>query len=359
MRLNRNRKTSLRKRDGFNLVELLVVIGVLVILTGLLLPVTRSSRSGARRTDCANRLRQLTLSIHSYHDSNQKLPPPVGVTFGNSNNDKLSGFALLLPYMDRDDLFDTIASPLNAGNSKFPALGPDPLVSGYAPWQKQLPDMQCPSSSDPESEFGYSNYMMCIGDVANDIHDPRVQRGAFAVGRTCSFDDFTDGTSTTIMMAEVATESGTDVQGQFAVNQSPKLLKNPSLVLELEDPENSQEFLPGIELSQRGRGGSWADGMAGHSMVNTILRPGSPSAAVMGNRGVDGYYSASSYHSAGVNVGMADGSVRCINRGIYAGDPKVSPLTQQEMAMGNAPSPYGIWGALGTIAGEEPRPLNF
>lgn len=57
--------------------------------------------------------------------------------------------------------------------------------------------------------------------------------------------------------------------------------------------------------------------------------------------------SAQSYHPGGVNVVMADGSSRFISETIDTGDPTASnPISGQ-------PSPYGIWGALGTKAGGE------
>lgn len=354
---NRNRLRL--DRGGFKLVELVVVLGVCVVLAGMMLPATRRVRGASERTDCANRLRQLTLSTHSFHDANKHFPTPVGMTLGDHSNQALSGLVQLLPYMERGSFFEEIVNPLRSLNTDYPPLGPDPLTYDYSPWRKTIPDFICPTSMKPSSELGYSNYTMCIGDVANGIHSPRVQRGAFAIGRTCSMDDVTDGTSVTILFAETGTSGDRDKRGQFAINQSPKILNNPEMVLGLVDEEDAMQFREQVELSKRGRGGSWADGMSGHSLVNTILPPGSPSAAVMGNRGMDGYYSANSFHPAGVNVGLVDGSVRCINRGIDAGNATAAPLTQEEMAMGGAASPYGVWGALGTIAGEEAYPLNF
>src|SRR6266404_7236592 len=74
------------RRRGFTLVELLVVIAIIGVLVSLLLPAVSAAREAARRTQCANNLKNLGLAMINYHDSNKKFPLGAVCTTGCPSN---------------------------------------------------------------------------------------------------------------------------------------------------------------------------------------------------------------------------------------------------------------------------------
>ncbi len=89
-----------RRRPAFTLVELLVVIAIIGILIALLLPAVQAAREAARRAECSNKLRQIGLAIHNYHDAWETMPP------GGWYDRRDSGvFIRLLPHLEKEPLW--------------------------------------------------------------------------------------------------------------------------------------------------------------------------------------------------------------------------------------------------------------
>ena len=97
--------TRTSKRLGFTLVELLVVIAIIGTLVGLLLPAVQSAREAARKSQCSNNVKQISLGCLGYESANMKYPTSgEGVDFAAGNMKGLnveSFFVQLLPFVEQ------------------------------------------------------------------------------------------------------------------------------------------------------------------------------------------------------------------------------------------------------------------
>ncbi len=104
---------------AFTLVELVAVIAIIALLMALLLPAIQSAREAARRIQCANHMKQLGVSLHSYHQSNGMFPP-AGFYHGST----LSWHTAILPHIEQAALYDLLdqAGPYYSNLNKRVAL---------------------------------------------------------------------------------------------------------------------------------------------------------------------------------------------------------------------------------------------
>src|SRR5438094_4424272 len=99
----------MRRRLGFTLIGLLVVIAIIAILIGLLLPAVQKVREAAARSACQNNLKQLGLAIANYEGAYAKLPSPgegINPATLAKDYDTHSFFTYMLPYMEQQAAYN-------------------------------------------------------------------------------------------------------------------------------------------------------------------------------------------------------------------------------------------------------------
>ncbi len=163
----------MKKRiGGFTLVELLVVLTVIGILTGLLLSGVQVVRESARRTACSNNLKQIGLALGGYSSARQVFPTHVtGPALPGNRGGLSSWHVAVLPYLEQQGLYKSIDHYANmsdnvSSNGPFLIGAAHPNAAAAA---APVPEFLCPSDDfSPTDVMGTArpagcNYMGNIG----------------------------------------------------------------------------------------------------------------------------------------------------------------------------------------------------
>ena len=214
---------------AFTLIELLVVIAIIAVLIALLLPAVQQAREAARRSQCKNNLKQMGLAVHNYHDVANTMPPAwinpatgnCATMFPSGGTKNITGYSLLLPYMDQAPLYNQFnfslpMGPANGGGCGFGSLAPD---SQSATVGKKIESMRCPSDmplGEPVNQthvhsavtngyrisygFVWYRYAWATGNYSADTD---VRKTVWGHNGSANFSYITDGTSNTFMFMEM------------------------------------------------------------------------------------------------------------------------------------------------------------
>jgi prepilin-type N-terminal cleavage/methylation domain-containing protein len=301
------------RRSAFTLVELLVVIAIIGILVALLLPAVQSAREAARRMQCQNHLKQMSLGGHN-HENAYKILPSGGWGWawigdpdqGTGKNQPGGWIYSTLPYVEQLNLYEigkgqsfSAKQTLNAQVVKAP-----------------IPFANCPSrrpSKAYPNNWSSSHYVArnCIevpfivrgdyagntgtqgvphadgsGDIASGMNQPAPDRNGIHFERSeIAIGDISDGTTNTIMLGE-------------------KYL-NPDNYQTGQDGADNESFYTGNNNDNYRSAGS------GYMLVQD--RNGYAPSEIFG-----------SCHQGGAYFALCDGSVRMINY-------NVDPITYERL----------------------------
>jgi len=374
-----------QRRTAFTLVELLVVIAIIGILIALLLPAVQAAREAARRMTCTNHLKQISLALHTYHDATKGFPAAMGFSFAGSefplrtveapNWPVFGPHVALLPYIEQGAVFERFVAACQQVTSNPPGFA---LSDAGSDWiHAKLSTYACPSGTQRMNGYGNvpnigqvcsNSYAFCMGDYAGGtfIEAKNTSRGAFGgYKKFRSMGSFTDGTSNTIVFCEsVVGDMGANrVKGNIGIswaagNDAP----TPDACLALSPDKKT---LKDVQANYA-RGEAWFVGIPLINGFVTVLPPNSPTCSNYQDDGrmyesVSGILSASGYHTGGVNVGLGDGSVTFVSDTVSAtttGDAATITARKNDFSKADyspsGHSPFGVWGALGSMNGGEP-----
>lgn len=307
------RKVYPRRAGGFTLVELLVVIAIIGVLIALLLPAVQAARESARRSQCANHLKQIGIAYHNFQDIHGYLPnggrdgdnrvDPVSACCNATTRYGWTWLYHILPYMEQEP---TYARASDAHDPSPPVAGstvgnPDQVLVSETP----IPAYYCPTRRSPHL-YGTSYRADYAGNAG--------ERGPGSIRAKATSSDLTMSNGLTGVV--VQTDAGKMTLAQIKDGTSNTLMVAEKLL----NPDNF-----GVDGgdNERWNNSGWDEDVirfgakrtgTGEKAVRVGLPPlpdtEDPDYLLTGTTWPIQFGSS---HPAGINGCMADGSVRFIS----------------------------------------------
>jgi prepilin-type processing-associated H-X9-DG protein len=323
---------------AFTQIEALVSLAIVGLLLALALNSLATARETSRRAQCQNNLKQLAIASHTFHDSFGYLPPQNATSIAGAGEERrkppgvISAWGQLLPYLGRGDVYSALdLHEFGELNHREP---PGSSKNSHLLFMK-LDGLICPSET---SGLGRNNYRVSLGTAPFPPY--RKRGGAYSSifwGNRATFAMITDGLSQTTLISERLV--GDFNAQRFDPRRDIGFIKDYPLWIGGASSEDGFREMcntpAALDSSRHGSylGATWL--LNGYAWIwyNHVDGPNSriPDCDFTYVPALTGKISASSLHPRGVNVAMADASVRFVHDDIE----------------------LGVWRALGTRAGSE------
>jgi prepilin-type N-terminal cleavage/methylation domain-containing protein/prepilin-type processing-associated H-X9-DG protein len=354
----------MRQTRGFTMVELLVVMAVIGILISLLMPAVSTVRESARRTACANNIRQLGMALNNYHQSHKVFPPAMFVYRDRENNKQddpttstkhqQNWLVCLLPLIEQTTIY-----------KKFDFKKPLSDQVNMESRSAVIPVLLCPSDIGSKTLFSresdgqnwargnYAANSSLAPLATNNVGATSANwskgwlRGVMGADVACSIDEIFDGASSTILLSEVRVGlSDKDRRGTWALGgpgASSLWGHGTGATLGPNNCNSSSDSILGCQEVVT-------------AVTRTVMNRECMGCAA-GRNNVQA--TARSRHTGGVNACMVDASVRFINDNIDR-SPTGSLPGKSPAANPNDPATqnFRIWERLNASADRLPVDMS-
>lgn len=310
---NRSVGVRAQRYRAFTLIELLVVIAIIAILIALLLPAVQQAREAARRSQCKNNMKQISLAMHNYNETFGVFPIGEGTKVHAGDASPRWGGPNwrihILPYIEQGNVYKRLDFNQSVSACRPGLRGPNTVLRGL-----MIPTYACPSSNAPKfgrnvapsptnnnsdnvmlvdyvGVSGAVNFPGCSGQTGyGGIY---CNNGMLSPNASWRFRDCLDGTSNTILVAEQSgmIDNRLDIRSNYYGGYSGHT-RNDS------------------ETSRWG-GSPWGSGTTTIRYVinDRVARTGS-------NSTWDANTVINSFHTGGIHIALSDGSARFISENI-------------------------------------------